>query len=122
MHVNCLQSSFARYLSNQGFDTWILELRGAGLSTLVGESREVKKPFKAMSDRVGTNGVLPAEAPSTVISGTLVETFIPSVKGKRMVVESDDAQSVSKLSETSTRLFQKLSRFLNEGQIKEYAC
>ena len=75
-----------------------------------------------MSDRVGTNGVLPAEAPSTVISGTLVETFIPSIKGKRMVVESDDAQSVSKLSETSTHLFQKLSRFLNEGQIKEYAC
>lgn len=113
------ESSFARYLSNQGFDTWILELRGAGLSTLVGESREVKKPFKAMSDRVGTNGVLPAEAPSTVISGTLVETFIPSVKGKRMVVESDDAQSVSKLSETSTHLFQKLSRFLNEGVFEE---
>ncbi|RVX18046.1 hypothetical protein CK203_004412 [Vitis vinifera] len=76
------ESSFARYLSNQGFDTWILELRGAGLSTLVGESREVKKPFKAMSDRVGTNGVLPAESPSTVISGTLVETFILLSKEK----------------------------------------
>ncbi|KAJ4713454.1 Alpha/beta hydrolase family protein [Melia azedarach] len=27
------ESSFARYMSRQGFDTWILEVRGAGLST-----------------------------------------------------------------------------------------
>ncbi|XP_008462198.1 uncharacterized protein LOC103500486 isoform X2 [Cucumis melo] len=27
------ESSFARYMSNQGYDTWILELRGLGLST-----------------------------------------------------------------------------------------
>ncbi|XP_022137193.1 uncharacterized protein LOC111008720 isoform X1 [Momordica charantia] len=26
-------SSFARYMSNQGYDTWILEVRGSGLST-----------------------------------------------------------------------------------------
>lgn len=27
------QASFARHMSNQGFDTWIVEVRGAGLST-----------------------------------------------------------------------------------------
>lgn len=31
MHVT-VQSSFARFMSGQGYDTWILELRGAGLS------------------------------------------------------------------------------------------
>ena len=117
MHVNFLQSSFARFLSNQGFDTWILELRGAGLSTIIGESREFKKPFNAMSDQVETNGVFPPEAPSTIIPGAPTETFVSSVKGKRMLVESHDSQrqSVSMVSETYTHLFQKLSTFPNEG-------
>ncbi|XP_070027522.1 uncharacterized protein [Nicotiana sylvestris] len=30
-------SSFARYMSHQGFDTWILEVRGAGLSAKVSQ-------------------------------------------------------------------------------------
>ncbi|CAI0431769.1 unnamed protein product [Linum tenue] len=29
----CPKSSFARFMSGQGFDTWVLELRGSGLST-----------------------------------------------------------------------------------------
>lgn len=33
MYAVCFQSSFARYMSAQGFDTWTLEVRGAGLST-----------------------------------------------------------------------------------------
>ncbi|KAJ0106460.1 hypothetical protein Patl1_19188 [Pistacia atlantica] len=35
------QSSFARFMSGQGFDTWILEVRGAGLSTHGEDFREV---------------------------------------------------------------------------------
>ncbi|XP_011004082.1 PREDICTED: uncharacterized protein LOC105110676 isoform X2 [Populus euphratica] len=34
------ESSFARSMSNQGFDTWTLEVRGAGLSALVGDHGE----------------------------------------------------------------------------------
>lgn len=32
--ILCMQCSFARFMSGSGFDTWILELRGAGLSSL----------------------------------------------------------------------------------------
>ncbi|CAH2067128.1 unnamed protein product [Thlaspi arvense] len=37
------ESSFARYMSGSGFDTWILELRGAGLSSLSVDS-DLEKP------------------------------------------------------------------------------
>jgi predicted alpha/beta hydrolase len=42
------QSSFARSMSNQGFDTWTLEVRGTGLSALVGDHGEGKQPLNAI--------------------------------------------------------------------------
>ena len=42
------QSSFARYMSAQGFDTWTLEVRGAGLSMHTGNSEEDKRKLIAM--------------------------------------------------------------------------
>ncbi|PQQ04775.1 uncharacterized protein Pyn_28575 [Prunus yedoensis var. nudiflora] len=43
------ESSFARYMSAQGYDTWILEVRGSGLSTYGMDLGEVKQPLNAMS-------------------------------------------------------------------------
>ncbi|KAJ4826517.1 hypothetical protein Tsubulata_023959 [Turnera subulata] len=34
------ESSFARFMSGQGFDTWVLEVRGSGLSALAVENEE----------------------------------------------------------------------------------
>ncbi|EEF37508.1 catalytic, putative [Ricinus communis] len=52
------ESSFARFMSGQGFDTWILELRGAGLSVLnmeYGEDTEaVSKTDRLKSKLLGT--------------------------------------------------------------------
>ncbi|XP_021292356.1 uncharacterized protein LOC110422672 isoform X3 [Herrania umbratica] len=45
------ESSFARFMSGQGYDTWILELRGAGLSAQGVDFGQVKDPFNAMSQR-----------------------------------------------------------------------
>ncbi|KAL2482369.1 hypothetical protein Fot_43813 [Forsythia ovata] len=42
-------SSFARYMCNQGFDTWILEVRGVGLSA-EHNLREAKQPLITASD------------------------------------------------------------------------
>ncbi|XP_023766978.1 uncharacterized protein LOC111915554 isoform X2 [Lactuca sativa] len=44
-------SSFARHMSSQGYDTWILEFRGAGLSSEVA-SKEVKQPISLPSERM----------------------------------------------------------------------
>ncbi|KAK6261384.1 hypothetical protein QUC31_007200 [Theobroma cacao] len=45
------ESSFARFMSGQGYDTWILELRGAGLSAQGVDFGQVKDPLNAMSQR-----------------------------------------------------------------------
>ncbi|KAK4350073.1 hypothetical protein RND71_029386 [Anisodus tanguticus] len=42
-------SSFARYMSGQGFDTWILEVRGAGLSAK-NSLEELKEPLQGLLD------------------------------------------------------------------------
>ncbi|KAL6973587.1 hypothetical protein U1Q18_027772 [Sarracenia purpurea var. burkii] len=53
--MRCQQlSSFARYMSNQGFDTWVLEVRGAGLST-EGVKSEVIKPVDALSEHINSS-------------------------------------------------------------------
>lgn len=44
MHAT-VQSSFARFMSSQGFDTWVLEVRGAGLSALGVDYDEGKQPL-----------------------------------------------------------------------------
>ncbi|XP_021909580.1 uncharacterized protein LOC110823495 isoform X2 [Carica papaya] len=53
------ESSFARFMSNQGFDTWIVELRGAGLSAQGVEFGETELP---------TN-ILSKQTDSTIIKG-----------------------------------------------------
>lgn len=63
MHVNCFQSSFARYMSSQGFDTWILEVRGTGLSTYGMDIGKAKQPLDAMIDSSverGMDGIFPS--------------------------------------------------------------
>ncbi|KDO49790.1 hypothetical protein CISIN_1g011833mg [Citrus sinensis] len=78
--------SFARYMSGQGFDTWILEVRGAGLSAHRVEFGE---------DSMITS----ANAKST--GGTTL---------------SRESQSKSQLMETVMQSSQRLSGLLNEGE------
>ncbi|KAK7269810.1 hypothetical protein RIF29_22557 [Crotalaria pallida] len=46
------QSSFARYMSGQGFETWILEVRGAGLSLRGSGSKDIEQSAHAMSEKM----------------------------------------------------------------------
>lgn len=77
MHVMCLQCSFARYMSGQGFDTWILEVRGAGLSVQETSPKEIQQSALAVSEQMEavaktvTNGAfatnqLPTNVPSAL--------------------------------------------------------
>ncbi|XP_031254154.1 uncharacterized protein LOC116112090 isoform X2 [Pistacia vera] len=85
------QSSFARFMSGQGFDTWILEVRGAGLSTHGEDFREVTE--------------------------TLDDSDVRSVNVKttEMFSENEQSKSASKLSEIVMQLSERLLGFLSEG-------
>ncbi|XP_077219810.1 alpha/beta hydrolase family protein [Tasmannia lanceolata] len=75
-------SSFARYMSSQGFDTWIVEFRGAGLSTRAGDSNAIghsandflaSELANSMDMDVNTD-VFSAEQLSIMINGALPES------------------------------------------------
>ncbi|XP_019056019.1 PREDICTED: uncharacterized protein LOC104613301 isoform X2 [Nelumbo nucifera] len=119
-------SSFARYMSSQGFDTWILEVRGAGLSMrgveskktdLSSENNVISNPI--VSTTKGTiNSVLPAEQEPAINLGSLVDFENSAVKenNKESVTVWDESQVVAKLTETFMSLSERVSGFLNEGQ------
>ncbi|PSR91130.1 Lamin-L(III) like [Actinidia chinensis var. chinensis] len=109
------ESSFARYMCSQGFDTWILEVRGAGLSTQGSDLKDIEQSARAISDQmeatahIATDEVLPlAESDNSVVKGDL--TGIATVW--------DESKLVTKLTETFMLLSERLSGFLSEGQSK----
>ncbi|KAJ4959943.1 hypothetical protein NE237_019853 [Protea cynaroides] len=117
--------SFARYMSNQGYDTWILEVRGAGLSTRAEESKAVEQSSSssAITEQMEsavkglTNGAFSTEQQSIVNANDLPESETSAV-GNRLntLTPWDESQLVTELAETLIRLSERLSGFLSEGQ------
>lgn len=123
--VNFLQSSFARYMSGQGFDTWILEVRGAGLSTHGMDFKDVVQPLDAVVDssvKRGMDGVFPSGRHSTFESAAFTDSDVSIVNGesKETVSKSDDMKLVTKFMETFSRLSEKLAGFLNGGWSRKF--
>lgn len=119
------ESSFARYMSGQGFDTWILEVRGAGLSMQATDSKDVEQSAHAISshmevtaERAAKQAVDSTGNSSDDESETLVDSDAPLAKGDPAAVATmwDESQSVTKLTETFMRLSERLSGFLSEAQ------
>ncbi|CAL9031628.1 unnamed protein product [Prunus brigantina] len=106
------ESSFARYMSAQGYDTWILEVRGSGLSTYGMDLGEVKQPLNAMSKQTRSSVKHKRKSgafanPEMSLNGTY-----------NMVSKSDELQLVTNSMETFTHLPERLSGFLNEGLLE----
>ncbi|KAF7847314.1 hypothetical protein BT93_L3095 [Corymbia citriodora subsp. variegata] len=59
------EASFARHMSSQGFDTWILEVRGAGLSARQMDYEEANQSLNGASD--WTESVLLAGQSSNIV-------------------------------------------------------
>ncbi|PIA63740.1 hypothetical protein AQUCO_00201230v1 [Aquilegia coerulea] len=143
------ECSFARHMSNEGFDTWVLEVRGAGLSTRGEEADKIADSVKSGSipepgkstDNGATTGVLSVEDQSTtnytssdddgadtsVVKREIKEvgeadTSIVKSDRKDMGTVWDESQLVAKLTETFLRLSERLSGFLNEGQSRIMAA
>ncbi|GER32798.1 hypothetical protein STAS_08891 [Striga asiatica] len=119
-------SSFARYMCGQGFDTWVLEVRGAGLSMQGLDCKAVEEAAHKKSEQMEA-------AAENMIEGTLLANQQPStgqnelVNSKVAVVSEepngvatawDESRLVSEVSEFFTRLSERLSGFLSESQSK----
>ncbi|XP_058088990.1 uncharacterized protein LOC131235704 isoform X2 [Magnolia sinica] len=116
------ESSFARYMSSQGFDTWILEVRGAGLSTQEGESKAIEQStnsyvtselVKSINKSV-TGGAFSSETSTTALS----ESGNSIVKANKTMTVRDESQLASRLTDTLLRLAERLSGFLSEGLLE----
>ncbi|KAK8643517.1 hypothetical protein V6N13_012810 [Hibiscus sabdariffa] len=116
------ESSFARYMSGQGFDTWILEFRGAGLSVQTSNFEETKESAVALSDQMVVmaqsvaNGA-PQKQP-TDVSGYLSDSEFYFLREDSIGIGTawDEAKLVAELTEIFMRLSEGLSGFLSEGQ------
>ncbi|KAK1301980.1 hypothetical protein QJS10_CPB12g00459 [Acorus calamus] len=110
-------ASFARHMSGQGFDTWIVEVRGAGLSTRRDDSETIKLSLdkSMLSDIVDiTNGVIPE---NQQLSKGPSSEFEATINGNKEAVTSwDESILVTRLTDTFLRLAEMLSGYLNEGQ------
>ncbi|PWA76356.1 hypothetical protein CTI12_AA235660 [Artemisia annua] len=104
-------SSFARHMSSQGFDTWILEFRGAGLSSEVA-SKEVKQPITLPSERM--DGVS-SQNPPGLSSDSSAQSKISSAEEKKELAESDQSQLLMTFTETFKRFSERLSVLIKEG-------
>lgn len=130
-----LQSSFARHMAGQGFDTWILEVRGAGLSVHASSSKEIEQSSHALSEKMeaasdnATNVALSSKQQSNNVI-TNIASEVSDVRGEKSegsVVKGDitrtatvwdESKLVTRLTETFMRLSERLSGFLSEGQSK----
>ncbi|MBA0776328.1 hypothetical protein Gotri_011333 [Gossypium trilobum] len=117
------ESSFARYMSGQGFDTWILEFRGAGLSVQASNLKELKQSADAVSEQIEAiaksvaNEVSPQKQP-TGVSGYLSDSEFYFLREDSIGIGTawDEAKLVAELTEIFMRLSERLSGFLSESQ------
>ncbi|PNT72624.1 hypothetical protein BRADI_2g47140v3 [Brachypodium distachyon] len=117
-------ASFARHMSMQGFDTWIVELRGAGLSTRGSE-------LAATSNKPDTSSNLGLEKNSTqkvnvVAPAKDMSTYEPQnsevpVLPDRSMVEtntSEEPQLVTQLTNALEQLGVTFSGYVKDSQLK----
>ncbi|KAL9317174.1 hypothetical protein ACSQ67_013691 [Phaseolus vulgaris] len=129
------ESSFARHMSSQGFETWILEVRGAGLSLQGSNSKYIEQSANAMSEKMeaaseiatATNGAMASkelnniscavsEPQISVLNGVETENVATQGDLTRLATVWDESKSVARLTETFMFLSERVSGFLSESQ------
>lgn len=115
------ESSFARCMCGEGFDTWIIEVRGAGLSMQESDAKEIEKSAHSISDKMeaaaenATNSALSTTAAHNSSVSSVVDTFKDDQTG--IATAWDDSSLVSRLTDTLMRLSERFSGFLSESQL-----
>ncbi|KAG0461044.1 hypothetical protein HPP92_021341 [Vanilla planifolia] len=119
-------ASFARQMCSHGFDTWIVELRGAGLSIRSNDSNgNIVSPGKPVAsnldsaDEENSSVNLIFDGHPVVSNTPGTESVISKLNGnKGELLSWDESRLVAKLTATFMRIAERLSVFLNEGQLK----
>lgn len=118
------ESSFARHMSGQGFDTWILEVRGAGLSMEASEVQEIEKSAHEKSEQMqdvaktATSGASSASPQSANVQSDSTVVEMPVTKEEHPIgvpTVFDESRLVTKLTEFFINLSGRVSGFLSEG-------
>uniref|UniRef100_A0ACD5W283 Uncharacterized protein n=1 Tax=Avena sativa TaxID=4498 RepID=A0ACD5W283_AVESA len=120
-------ASFARHMSMQGFDTWIVELRGAGLSTR-GSELAAASTKSDLSPNSGVDEILTKKVnvvpPAKDMSTNEPQSFeVPVLTDKNMVETntSEEPQLVTKLTNALARLSATFSGYVNDGRLRNIA-
>ncbi|XP_044976732.1 uncharacterized protein LOC123444162 isoform X5 [Hordeum vulgare subsp. vulgare] len=117
-------ASFARHMSMQGFDTWIVELRGAGLSTrgseLAAASTKSDTSSNSGVDKILTqkvNVVPPAKDMST---NEPQSSEVPVLTDTNVVETntSEEPQLVTKLANALAQLSVTFSGYVKDSQLR----
>lgn len=101
-------------MSGEGYETWILEVRGAGLSTRVSDLKDVEDSAHELSRQIESTAKAAAkEAKATDVTDSAPDV---SVVGEASASAWDESKIVARLTATFMRLSERLSGFLSEGQ------
>lgn len=119
-------ASLARHMSKEGFDTWILEVRGAGLSKREGEAT-VNETYikddisvKLMETMIGdnSNDCLVRSDQNLMETDFQVESENIRAKEENIETTLEKSELAGRLLETFLRLSEKLTFLLNESQYR----
>ncbi|KAK9074518.1 hypothetical protein SSX86_007116 [Deinandra increscens subsp. villosa] len=113
-------SSFARHMCEQGFDTWILEVRGAGLSMQASDLKEIEQSAHEISNQmeaVASSGAENARFASQSSNDNVTVPRESQAFGANQVpTVFEDSVPVTKLTETLITMSGRVSGFLSESQ------
>jgi hypothetical protein len=111
----------------QGFDTWIVEVRGAGLSTR-GSELAVASTKSDLSPNSGVDEILTKKEnvvpPAKDMSTNEPQSFeVPVLTDKNMVETntSEEPQLVTKLTDALARLSATFSGYVNDSRLRNIA-
>ncbi|CAH1416945.1 unnamed protein product [Lactuca virosa] len=110
-------------MCEQGFDTWILEVRGAGLSMHGSHPKDIEQSAHAISNQMEAVAVSGAEtvlSASQSSSTNTTESPIPleSEIPVELPTVWEESILVTKLTETFITLSDRVSGFLSEGLLE----
>ncbi|CAN4121031.1 unnamed protein product [Withania somnifera] len=113
-------------MCNQGFDTWVLEVRGTGLSVQESDFKNFGKSAHTASNEIeaaagnANDTSLSKAQQSTNVQGTSEKHDVELVNEEPTVVSTvwDESRLVTKLTVTFIRLSERVSGFISGSQSK----